>query len=180
MIAESIDLGPTKLGRIRQLTEELNADELAIHLFFKLAPDLFCIANNSGYLKKINQAWNLMLGWTEFELMSVPIISYVHHEDIERTNEIMTMMKYQDIIRFHNRFKRKPGTINKVDYQDQTPAGDDDYVVLEWNSTAWSNDLTYSVARQVPISCLMCPESQNRFKWLHRSSRAYDRKRSDK
>lgn len=180
MITKTIDFGPTKLGRIRQLTEVLNSDELAIHLFFNLAPDLFCIADHSGYLKKINHAWKLMLGWTESELLSETLMSFIHDEDVESTKQVIARMDNQDIIRFHNRIRRKPGTINKINDPDGPLAGEDDYIVLEWSATAWHNGLTYAVARQVPVSCLLCPDAQNRFGWLHRSNAINGSKRHSK
>lgn len=180
MITKTIDFGPTKLGRIRQLTEELNSDELAIHLFFNLAPDLFCIADNTGHLRKINHSWKLMLGWTELELLSRSFIELIHDEDIQQTRLILERMESQDIIRFHNRIKRKPGSVNKINDPDGLPAGEDDYLVLEWSATAWQNDLTYAVARQVPASCLLCPDAQNRFGWLHRSNAINGSKRYSK
>lgn len=180
MITKTIDFGPTKLGRIRQLTEVLNSDELAIHLFFNLAPDLFSIADNSGFLRKINHAWKLMLGWSEEELLSKSLIYLLHEEDVTQTKQIMEKMDNQDIIRFHNRIRRKPGSINKINDPLGEPAGEDDYIVLEWSATAWHNDLTYAVARQVPVSCLLCPDAQERFGWLHRSNKINGSKRSSK
>jgi len=169
MITKAIDFGPTKLGRIRQLTEELNSDELAIHLFFNLAPDLFCIADSMGYMRKINHAWKLMLGWSEEELTRKPLIEFIHAHDVAKTKQIIAKMVSHDIIRFHNRIKRKPGSVNRINDPSGSCAGGDDYVVLEWSATAWHNDLTYAVARQVPVSCLTCPDAQNRYGWLHRS-----------
>lgn len=180
MITKTIDFGPTKLGRIRQLTEELNAEELAIHLFFKLAPDLFCIADETGYFRTVNNAWKLMLGWTDEELLSRPILEFIHPDDVELTRDIMTRMENQDIIRFHNRIRRKIGSINRINDPEGLPAGEEEYVVLEWSATAWHNQLTYAVARQVPVSCLLCPDAQERFGWLHRSNRINGTKRHNK
>jgi len=147
-----IDFGPTKLGRIRQLTEELNSDELAVHLFFKLAPDLLCIADENGYFVKINAAWNLMLGWSNEELYSNPIKYFVHPDDIDLYNNINQMLERQEIARFHCRFRRKEGTKNQIDYPSGPAAGPDEYIALEWSTTTWHNGLTYAVARQ-PVKC---------------------------
>lgn len=169
---KTIDFGPTSLGRIRQLTEELNEEETTLYLFFKLAPDLFCIADNTGYLRKVNQAWQMILGWSEEELLSVPFMKFVHPDDVSRTQDIMNHMAEQDIIRFHNRYRRKPGTTNLT--EEKSIAGEDDYVVLEWSATAWHNGLTYAAARQVPATCLTCPDAEERFGWMHRRGRLYE------
>lgn len=170
-MTKAIDFGPTKLGRLRQLTEMLDVDESATNLFFKLAPDLFCIADHDCYLRKINQAWTQMLGWHEEELLSRPFTDFLHREDVGPTLEIMASLEDQDVIRFHNRFARKPGTVNQMNYPNGQPAGEAEFVVLEWNATVWNGDMTYAVARQVPTSCLLCPDAQDRFKWLHRNGR---------
>jgi len=180
MITKAIDLGPTKLGRIRQLTEELNSDELAIHLFFNLAPDLFCIADSNIKLQKVNHAWKLMLGWTEDELLNLPLVELVHADDIYKTEQIMMHMASNDMIRFHNRLIRKPGTINRINEPDGRPAGNKDYIVLEWNATTWENGLIYAVARQVPISCAACPDAALRFNCLQRNIRNNGTKNSAK
>lgn len=163
---KTIDFGPTQLGRIRQLTEDLNEEETTLLLFFKLSPDMFCIADETGYFRRVNQAWQMTLGWSEEELLSLPFVTFVHPDDIERTESIMKRMKRHDTIRFHNRYRRKPGTTNLI--EEKSVAGDYDYVVLEWSSTAWHNGLTYAAARQVPADCLRCPDAEQRFGWLHR------------
>lgn len=152
---------PTNMGRIRQLTEELSEelseDQTTLYLFFKLASNLFCVADSTGYFQKVNQAWSMILGWTEEELLSIPFIKFIHPDDISRTQDIVHMKK-NDIIRFHNRYRRKSGTTNLI--EEKSIAGDDDYVTLEWSSTALDNGLTYAAARQVPASCLQCSESE--------------------
>ena len=163
---KTIEFAPTNMGRIRELTEELTEDQTTLHLFFKLTPDLFCIADNTGYLQKINQAWTMTLGWSEEELLSIPFTEFIHPEDIERTKDILYHMSHNNIIRFHNRYRRKPGTTNSIG--EKSIAGNNDYIVLEWNATAWSNGLTYAAARQVPTICLKCPDAEERFGWLHR------------
>jgi PAS domain S-box-containing protein len=172
---KTIDFGPTQLGRIRELTENLNEDEITLFLFFKLAPDLFCIADSTGYLRKVNQAWQMMLGWSEEDLLAVPFVKFIHPEDVDRTVDIMSHMAENDVIRFHNRYRRKPGTVNLI--EEKSVAGDNDYVVLEWSATAWHNGLTYAAARQVPASCLRCPDAEERFGWMHRRGNVHEPKK---
>lgn len=173
---KTIQFAPTNMGRIRQLTEELTEDQTALYLFFKLAPDLFCIADNTGYFQRVNQAWSMILGWSEEELLSVPFVKFIHPDDVDRTEDIVRHMENNDIIRFHNRYRRKPGTTNLI--EEKSVAGDNDYVILEWSSTAWDNGLTYAAARQVPASCLKCPDAEERFGWLHRRGLMHDKKQS--
>jgi len=173
MKMKTIDFGPSRLDRIRQLTNGLQEEnEAALYLFFRLSPDLLSIADDTGFFRKINQAWQMVLGWSKEELLAVPFINFIHPDDIEKTKEMMKRMSGQDVIRFHNRYQRKPGTVNLI--EGEPIAGDNDYVILEWSGTAWHNGLTCAAARQVPPTCLNCSTSEDRFGWAHRRGLLYD------
>jgi PAS domain S-box-containing protein len=150
---KTLELGPSLCGRIRELTDELTEEETALYLFFKLSPDMFCIADTEGMLRKVNAAWTNTLGWAEQELVEQPFLAFIHPDDVDRTKHIMGHMAEQDVIRFHNRYRKKDSN---------------DYVVVEWSATAWINGLTYAVGRQVPDKCLTCPDSEERLGWKHR------------
>lgn len=147
------DLPPSKLKRIRKLTEELTDEETALYMFFRLSPDLFCIADTNGMLVKVNPAWTKVLGWSESELLSTPFLKFVHPEDVDRTKMIMGEMAFDDIVRFHNRYKERDGS----------------YAILEWNATAWNNGYCYASARPVPQECLRCQEANDRFGWTQKA-----------
>lgn len=151
---ESCVFKPSKVGRIKELTEELSEDQRELGLFFDLCPDMLCIASSDGYFVKLNQAWQRELGWSIQELTQSPFLDFIHPDDVEPTKKIMEKMQTCQVVRFHNRYKVK---------------GTDKYVVLEWNATNWSDGYTYAVAREVPSQCLQCPDSEERFKWVHRS-----------
>lgn len=154
MNEENCVFAPSKVARIKQLTEEMAEDDRELGLFFDLCPDMLCVASASGYFLKLNQAWERELGWSVQELTERPFLEFIHPEDVDKTRQIMAKMSTCRVVRFHNRYKVK---------------GSDKYVVLEWNATTWSDGLTYAVAREVPDQCLVCPESAERFNWTHRS-----------
>ncbi|HEU4974486.1 MAG TPA: EAL domain-containing protein [Baekduia sp.] len=56
-----------------------------VERFFERAPDLLATADRRGRFTRLNPAWEVLLGWTEQELMAEPLLNLVHPEDLERT-----------------------------------------------------------------------------------------------
>ncbi|MCX6245375.1 MAG: PAS domain S-box protein [Bacteroidetes bacterium] len=104
-------------------------------LFFEIIPDLICIASSDGCFKKLNPAWESLLGFTRDELLSRPIFEFIHPDDLAETNEeIAKQITGKETKSFVNRYRCK----------------DNSYKWLEWNAIASPNgtDL-YAVARDI-------------------------------
>lgn len=67
--------------------EDPKATEFKISTFFELTPDLICIASKEGYFKKINRSVIDKLGFSEEELFSKPIVSFIYPDDKELTRQ---------------------------------------------------------------------------------------------
>jgi PAS domain S-box-containing protein len=75
--------------RLRQLNADLERQVIertqARGLTWKLSPDLLGALNSKGYFETANPAWESVLGWTEAEVVSMPIFDLLHPDDLEHT-----------------------------------------------------------------------------------------------
>jgi PAS domain S-box-containing protein len=111
---------------LREKTEELDR-------FFNLTLDLLCIADMDGYFRRLNVAWEKVLGYGLEELMAKPFLEFVHPDDVASTLEAVTTLTSQlEVINFVNRFRCKDGS----------------YRWIEWRSAPSGNRI-YAAARDV-------------------------------
>jgi PAS domain S-box-containing protein len=103
--------------------------------FFALSIDMLCIAHFSGYFQRINPAWERVLGFSQEELQSKPMIEFVHPEDRERTIDQNRRVRVGgQALSFENRYLCKNGS----------------YKWLLWNATPdLDHQVIYSVARDI-------------------------------
>jgi PAS domain S-box-containing protein len=79
---------------------------------FNLSADLISIASLDGYFKRINPAFEPMLGYTAEELLRRPFIELVHPDDRERTLvELAALNRGEATISFENRYVCKDGSV---------------------------------------------------------------------
>src|ERR1700761_2387639 len=93
-------------------TEIYPAETFNLELFFELSPDLLCVAGFDGYFKKINPTVSKTLGYTNEELFSRPIDSFVHPDDRQQTHDKRENIKKDNaLLNFENRYVTKTGEI---------------------------------------------------------------------
>lgn len=80
--------------------------------FFDDNYDLLCILGKDLYLKKINENWKNILGWSKKELFTNSILNYIHPDDIELTINEFNKLDNKDIktLTFINRMRTKNDT----------------------------------------------------------------------
>jgi PAS domain S-box-containing protein len=90
------------------MEESKKSTQYSLQPFFELSSDLFCIAGFDGYLKRINPALCKVLGYTEEELLSRPINSFIHPEDVQLTDARRERLyNNKSLINFENRYITK-------------------------------------------------------------------------
>lgn len=120
--------------RVR-IEAELRAKTEELDRFFSLALDLWCIADLDGWFRRLNPAFEQVLGWSLEELLSRRFLDFVHPEDVEATQmALQSLASRQTVINFVNRYRCKDGT----------------YRFLEWRSIPdASGQRLYAAARDI-------------------------------
>jgi PAS domain S-box-containing protein len=102
--------------------------------FFTLALDLLCIADTDGYFRRLNPAWEMILGWRIDELEGKKFLDLVHPDDLSTTLKAMEDLHTgKKIVNFVNRFRCKDGV----------------YRWIEWRSFPYGEKLMYAAARDI-------------------------------
>ena len=100
----SQDVGSAPAGNTRE-HEELSR-------FFALSLDMLCVAGFDGYFKRLNPAWEKVLGYSEAELLSRPYLEFIHPDDRGATRvEAKRLADGQPVMYFENRYLHKDGTV---------------------------------------------------------------------
>ncbi len=80
--------------------------------FFYHTPDLLCIASFEGYFLKVNPSVSKVLGYSEEELLNIPIQDLIFEEDKKLTKVMRKQMLHgEPLLNFENRYKTKSGEI---------------------------------------------------------------------
>ncbi len=103
--------GEDEVGFIStDITARKSAEE-EIQRFFEVSLDMLCVAAFDGYFKRLNAAWELVLGFTRAQLMEKPFIDFVHPDDRDATIAIASGLSTgQSAISFTNRYRCSDGS----------------------------------------------------------------------
>lgn len=114
----------------RQREEQRHFEHL-----FNSSNDLICVAGIDGYFKRINPAFQEVLGWDEKTLLETPFFDFAHPEDLELSKRKITALVEG----------RVPG---KVNYRFRTKEGS--YKYLQWTAAfEQSTGSIFAIARDI-------------------------------
>ena len=120
--------------RVAQRTAELKAASEELEFFFTLSLDMVCIARTDGYFKRLNPAFEQVLGHSAAELMSRPFVEWVHPDDVAPTMaELRKLAGGAPTLDFENRYRCRDGT----------------YKWLSWRVQPRADGTLYALARDV-------------------------------
>jgi PAS domain S-box-containing protein len=91
--------------RRRQAERELEG-------IFNLSLDVLCIVGKDGFFKRVNPAFERILGYASEELLSRPFFDFVHPDDRTDTRRAQnSLVRGDEVIRFENRYIRADGVV---------------------------------------------------------------------
>jgi diguanylate cyclase (GGDEF)-like protein/PAS domain S-box-containing protein len=108
---------------VNELEAKREASELERDRFFDLSLDMLSVVDSEGNYRRVNRAWETVLGYPVAELVGRSFLDLVHPDDLEKT---VTESKrlYEDgevSVGFQNRMRHRDGGYRWLEWMSHTP-----------------------------------------------------------
>ena len=127
MLVGILALGVIAILRSARWVGELEAKRDALEIerdrFFELSLDMLSVVGSDGRYRRVNRAWETVLGYPAGALIGRPVVEIVHPDDLERTvAELRRLHEDGEVsIRFQNRLQHHDGSYRWLEWMSQTP-----------------------------------------------------------
>ncbi len=103
--------------------------------FFNMSLDLLCIADFNGYFKRVNPAFEKVLGYAPEDLTERSFLDLIHPDDLDNTRHELAQLA---------------AGIPAIDFENRYLCRDGSYKWLSWHSMPVVDEgITYAVARDI-------------------------------
>lgn len=93
------------------------SQSLDLDRFFDYAVDMLCIADVTGYFRRVNHSFERVLGYSSDELLARPFLEFVHAEDrLETVAQTRQLASGQLCLAFENRYRAKDGSYRHLSW----------------------------------------------------------------
>lgn len=110
---------------------EQKRKEIELELFFELSHDLLCVVDYDSCFKRVNQAFESLLGYSKDEIVGTKVHDYVHPEDIH-------LLSIENNTRLND-------NITLVNYVTRILCKDGSYKWIEWTNTPVQEEQLFCV-----------------------------------
>ncbi len=110
----------------RRAQEALRRSEAELDRFFSLSSDMFGVFNLDDTFRRVNAAWESILGYSPDDLVGRPFIDLVHPDDRERTTDEFRRATAEGTptTQFENRYRHKDGSYRWLDWAGRLVPGE--------------------------------------------------------
>jgi PAS domain S-box-containing protein len=143
---------------------------------FELSLDMICIAGFDGYFKRVNPAFERILGYSEADLLGRPFLDFVHPEDRKGTEEeAAAVAEGAGTIQFRNRYFDKNGEVHWIEWASQ-PLPEEEMIYAVARDVTDRKALEQELQRMSHHDSLTGLFNRRRFKEELRRQLAYTRR----
>jgi len=126
---------------VRDITERKRAIE-DLDRLFNLSGSMACIIDFKGFFRRVSPAFTETLGYSSEELLSRPVLDFIHPDDRERTLEAREtkLKKGHDILDFENRYVCRDGSLKWLSWTSRPVPEDGIILAIAYDITRRKED----------------------------------------